>query len=103
MTTNIKSLLKRTINYSTVMILTTLVWAESAMAARDNNKALKAMADTSKNIFQGDLLNMAINGGGLAAIVYSLLGGLKMGPLLCGIGLLIFNAIWQSYTGAYFG
>lgn len=99
----IKSLVRKTVNFSTGVMLSTLVWAESALAVKNNAKALKAMSDTSKTIFQGDLLNIAINAGGFAAIVYALLGGLKIGPLVAGIGLLIFNALWQAYTGSYFG
>ncbi len=84
-------------------ILSSLVAFESALAAKDNDAAMKTIVTSSKSIFQGDLLQVALTGGGLMAIIYSLMSGLKVAPLLGGIGLIAFQAIYNGYITSYFG
>jgi len=93
--------LKTRLSYRTALIATLLV--SNAALAGDNTTAIKAMADSASAMFQGDLIRIAITGGGLAAIVYSIVGGFKPGPFLGGIGLIVFYALFTTYTKSFFG
>jgi hypothetical protein len=88
--------------YYPLMLVAILLAADSAFAAGDNKAAIKAMADSATSMFQGDLIRIAINGGGLAAIIYSIVGGFKPGPFLGGIGLIVFYALFTTYTASFF-
>lgn len=74
----------------------------SAFAMKDNAAALKDMADTADKFFNGDLMKIAINGGGLAAVIFSIIGGFKPGPFLGGLALLIFYGLYSAYTTKLF-
>lgn len=93
--------LKTRLFYRTALIAASLV--SNAALAGDNTTAIKAMADSASAMFQGDLIRIAITGGGLAAIVYSIVGGFKPGPFLGGIGLIVFYALFTTYTKSFFG
>jgi hypothetical protein len=99
---NVKTTNKSYLSFGLVL-LTALITSNAVLAAGDNSAALKAMADSASAMFQGDLIRIAINGGGLAAIVYSIIGGFKPGPFLGGIGLIVFYALFRTYTTSFFG
>lgn len=88
---------------STMVIVSSFIAFDSAFAAKDNAAAMKSVVSSSQSMFQGDLLQVALTAGGLGAIIYSIMSGLKVGPLLGGVGLIAFQAIYNGYINSFFG
>ncbi len=79
-----------------------LLATNAALAAGDSDAALKAMADKASSIFEGNLLKIAINGAGIASIVYSIIGGFKPGAFIGGISIVIFYMLFSTFTKTLF-
>ena len=84
------------------MAVSAVVYADTALAAGKNDEAMKGMVDSAKSIFGGSGTQIVLNMGGVAAIMYALIGGFRIGPLIGGIGLLIFNALYFGYLNTLF-
>lgn len=80
-----------------------LLATNMALAAGDSDAALEAMANKASSIFEGNLLRIAINGSGLASIVYSIIGGFKPGAFIGGISIIIFYMLFSTFTKTLFG
>lgn len=90
------------INKLILFFLPFLVMASAFAAGGDTTTAMNTMAEKAVKIFDGPMLKIAVNGSGIASIVYSILGGFKPGPFIGGILLLIFHALFSAYTKTVF-
>ena len=76
-----------------------LLFPQIASAAGiDGMAGIDELVKQSDELFNGKLMKITINAVGLGAIVWSFIGGFKIMPLLVGIGIIAFQALYGTYV-----
>lgn len=72
-------------------------------AGIDGMAGIDELVKQSDDLFNGKLMKITINAVGLGAIVWAFIGGFKFMPLLVGIGIIAFQALYSTYVKRVMG
>jgi len=72
-------------------------------AGIDGMAGIDELVKQSDDLFNGKLMKITINAVGLGAIVWAFIGGFKIMPLLVGIGIIAFQALYSTYVKKVMG
>lgn len=75
----------------------------ASAAGIDGMAGIDELVTQSDDLFNGKLMKITINAVGLGAIVWAFIGGFKIMPLLVGIGIIAFQALYSSYVKKVLG